>query len=99
MDNHSKPQLPSLEYFHSIRKFCLKSYVTGCDNNGENWLLACFPFQLANLNKLFIQIVTAVILIALQLENLDCWVHADPSELQTNGGWLMKDLKGTLSML
>lgn len=61
-------------------------------------LAASCSFHLVNLNTFFIQIVTAVILIILQFENLDCWVHAIASSKQMVG-WLAKDLKGTLAMV
>lgn len=61
------------------------------------WLAASCSFHLVNLNTFFIQIVTAVILIILQFEILDCWVQAVASSKQMVG-WLAKDLKGTLAM-
>lgn len=52
-------------------------------------LAACLlliSFQWDNLNKLFMQIITAVILITLQLENLDCWVQTLASSKQMEVG-------------
>lgn len=47
---------------------------------------ACFSLRLDNLNKLFMQIATAVILITLQPENLDGWVHTLASSKQMEAG-------------
>lgn len=49
-------------------------------------LAACFSFQWDDLNKFFIKTVTAVILITLQLENLDCWVQTLASSKQMEVG-------------
>lgn len=71
------------------------SHVNGRDNDRRQ-ATSCF-FHLLNLNTFFIQIVTAVILIILQFENLDCCVQAVASSKQMVG-WLLKALKGTLAL-
>lgn len=89
LGQHSEPQLSPVDsaVWTSRRKKAAQSPMQ-LDVIITGGLAACLllTLQLDNLNKLFIQIATAVILITLPLENLDCWVQTLASSKQMGAG-------------